>query len=78
MTRQVKRGYIDYGTYIKSSAWYAKHPVWLKATGNRCTMFPWVKIGYGRGRYAIHHLHYRNLGVATCKQKPSKLQTRQF
>jgi hypothetical protein len=53
--------HVYYQTYLKSSAWKAKHPIWLNAVGNRCTMFPWITIGKGKP-YIIHHLHYRNLG----------------
>ncbi len=58
----MKRSLVNYNEYIVSRQWYSKHPSWLKSVGHRCTMFPWVRIGYGKGGYAIHHLHYSNLG----------------
>jgi hypothetical protein len=59
--KTTSRPRVDYHSYFTSSAWRARHPDWLNAVGNRCTLFPWLKIGHGR-LYAIHHLHYRNLG----------------
>ena len=61
MSKSTKRPYIDYHTYIKSNNWYSKHRAWLSAVGDRCTMFPWVRVGNGH-RYAIHHMNYKNLG----------------
>ena len=58
----------DYYSYIKSDAWRSKHYQWLKQTGNRCSMFPWIRIGkYSSkkyGKYNIHHtgVGYRHLG----------------
>lgn len=56
----------NYHQYIKSQAWYAKHPGWLKQANYRCMMFPWITIGKttkGRyHRYQTHHAHYRNVG----------------
>jgi hypothetical protein len=52
---------VHYQTYIVSQEWRSHHPKWLKAVGYRCTLFPWIRIGKGKP-YAIHHLHYRNLG----------------
>ena len=51
----------DYYAYIKSAEWRSQHPRWLKSVRYRCTLFPWLKLGDGKP-YAIHHLHYRNLG----------------
>lgn len=51
----------NYNTYIKSAAWYRKHPDWLKRSGYRCAMLPWVQVGKGKP-YHCHHLHYGNLG----------------
>lgn len=61
MNKLKKRTGIEYSTYIKSRSWFDKHPDWLKTVGYRCTMFPWVRVGKGH-RYAVHHMHYRNLG----------------
>jgi len=61
VSKYAKQTYVDYSVYIKSDNWYSKHPNWLSAVGNHCTMFPWVRIDNGH-RYAIHHMHYRNLG----------------
>ena len=58
----------DYYSYIKSDAWRSKHYHWLKQSGNRCSMFPWIRIGkYATrkyGKYNIHHtgVGYRHLG----------------
>ncbi len=52
---------VNYQTYIVSKEWRSQHPQWLKAVGYRCTLLPWISIGKGKP-YAIHHLHYRNLG----------------
>jgi hypothetical protein len=52
---------VNYHQYIISQEWRSQHPKWLQAVGYRCTLFPWVEIGKGHP-YAIHHLHYRNLG----------------
>ena len=61
MSKQTKRAYINYYSYIKSDNWYSKHRTWLDAVGDYCTMLPWVRIGKGH-RYAIHHMNYKNLG----------------
>ena len=61
MSKQTKRAYIDYQSYIKSDNWYSKHRTWLSTVGDYCTMLPWVRIGKGH-RYAIHHMNYENLG----------------
>ncbi len=58
----MKRTTVNYSDYIVSRDWYSKHSNWLKITGYRCTMFPWVRIGYDKRRYAIHHMRYANLG----------------
>lgn len=58
----MKRSLVNYNEYIVSRQWYNKHSSWLESVGYRCTMLPWVRIGRGRGKYAIHHLHYSNLG----------------
>ena len=50
-----------YQTYITSPEWRSHHPRWLKSVQYRCTFLPWLRIGDGKP-YAIHHLHYRNLG----------------
>jgi hypothetical protein len=52
---------VNYHQYIISQQWRSQHSIWLKAVGYRCTLCPWIKIGRGKP-YAIHHLHYRNLG----------------
>lgn len=61
MSKSTKRAYVDYHSYIKSQNWYSKHRPWLSAVGDRCTMFPWIRVGGGH-RYAIHHMNYKNLG----------------
>lgn len=57
----MKRYRVNYYSYIQSSNWYGKHEKWLSAAGNRCTMFPWVRVGKGYS-YAIHHMNYQNVG----------------
>ena len=52
---------LNYREYIVSPEWRGKHPKWLKGSGYRCSMFPWIKVGKGR-KYHCHHMHYRNLG----------------
>jgi hypothetical protein len=52
---------VQYSQYILSQAWRSQHPQWLQAVGYRCTLLPWIRIGKGQP-YAIHHLHYHNLG----------------
>lgn len=61
LKKSVRCNHINYNNYIKSRTWYGKHPQWLKIVNYRCTMFPWVRIGKGK-HYAIHHMHYKNLG----------------
>lgn len=49
-----------YQEYIKSPSWQDRHKYWLRRTGHRCQLFPWVKVGWVDGKYypyAIHHLH---------------------
>ncbi len=62
MSKQTKRAYIDYQSYIKSDNWYSKHRTWLSAVGGHCTMFPWLRVGGKGHRYTIHHMNYKNLG----------------
>jgi len=61
LSKRRKRAYVDYYSYIKSNEWFSKHQAWLSAVGDRCTMFPWVRVGSGH-QYAIHHMNYKNLG----------------
>lgn len=49
-----------YRDYIVSPEWRGKHKDWLKESGYRCSMFPWIKVGKGK-RYHCHHMRY-NLG----------------
>ncbi len=52
---------VDYQSYIQTDQWRSRHSEWLRAVGYRCTLLPWIRIGRGRP-YAVHHLHYANLG----------------
>ncbi|MEA5516951.1 hypothetical protein [Nodularia sp. UHCC 0506] len=57
----------QYHSYINSQEWRAKHKDWLRACHNRCSMFPWMRIGRYKSkyyRYSIHHtgIGYTNLG----------------
>ncbi|BAY84384.1 hypothetical protein NIES267_38800 [Calothrix parasitica NIES-267] len=53
----------DYYWYIKSDAWRSKHYYWLKQSSNRCSMFPWVRIGkYARNKYGKYNIHHTGVG----------------
>ena len=53
----------DYYSYIKSDAWRSKHYQWLKQSGNRCSMFPWIGIGkYASKRYGKYNIHHTGVG----------------
>jgi len=48
-------------SYITSSEWRSKHPVFLKQSYYRCAMFSFIKVGK-KARYNVHHMNYKNLG----------------
>ena len=53
----------DYYSYIKSDAWRSKHYYWLKQSGNRCSMFPWIRIGkYATRKYGKYNMHHTGVG----------------
>ncbi|WP_293165386.1 hypothetical protein [Okeania sp. SIO2C9] len=49
---------VNYHTYIQSPEWKAKGKIFKKKVGNRCQVFPWIKLK----TYAVHHCTYKNLG----------------
>jgi hypothetical protein len=54
-----------YRTYISSDKWRSRHRPWLKQSGNRCSMFPWIRLGQVGGKYHpydMHHTTYERLG----------------
>jgi hypothetical protein len=54
-----------YSNYIQSSQWQSKHPAWLKRSGYRCSMFPWIRCGKFGGKYHkynVHHTNYKRIG----------------
>lgn len=56
---------VDYQTYIKSDKWRSLHKPFLKRSGHRCAMFPWLRVGRIDGKYHkynLHHITYENLG----------------
>lgn len=56
---------VDYQSYIRSKAWRDRHPAYLKRSGHRCAMFPWIRVGDVGDRYhpySLHHMTYENLG----------------
>ena len=51
---------MKYSNYRNSDAWFGQHEKWLKASKNRCQLFPWVRVGKINRKYHkynIHHLH---------------------
>jgi len=49
----------EYEDYLQSPEWRDKRRKWLKRSGYRCAMFPWVEVGTRGNPADTHHMHYR-------------------